>query len=61
MIEVLKCYDGFKDVNVFVDVGGYQGVIVVVIVVVYFYICGINFDLFYVIVEVFEFFGICFL
>lgn len=50
-IEALKRYDGFKDVNVLVDVGGYQGATVAAIVAAHPHIRGINFDLPHVIWE----------
>uniref|UniRef100_A0A7I4DYJ5 O-methyltransferase domain-containing protein n=1 Tax=Physcomitrium patens TaxID=3218 RepID=A0A7I4DYJ5_PHYPA len=58
-IEALKRYDGFKDVNVLVDVGGYQGATVAAIVAAHPHIRGINFDLPHVIAEAPEFPGIC--
>lgn len=44
-IEALMCYDGFKDVQTLVDVGGNKGGTVATIVAAHPHIRGINFDL----------------
>jgi hypothetical protein len=44
-IEALMCYDGFKDVQTLVDVGGNKGGTVAAIVAAHPHIRGINFDL----------------
>ena len=45
MSEIFSTYDGFKDVNTLVDLGGGHGEVISRIVAVYPHIHGINFDL----------------
>lgn len=61
MTEILKCYNGFDNLNSVVDVGGGLGITINMIVSKYPLIKGINYDLPHVIKHAPQYHGMLFL